>query len=156
MQGRAIRQKLHQGERVYGTHVCSLTNPVTAQMQSSLEYDFVFICNEHMPIDHTETSMMCQYYATRGIAPVVRIPTVEAYLAARALDEGAHGIVVPYVETVEEVREMVGAIKYRPIKGEKLESYLSGETQPSPKMVDFFNRFNADNFLIIGIESYAA
>ena len=62
MRGEPIRERLHSGERVYGTHVCSLANPVTAKIQSSVEYDFVFICNEHMPIDRTETAMMCQFY----------------------------------------------------------------------------------------------
>ena len=31
-----------------------------------------------------------------------------------ALDAGAHGVIVPYVETVEEVKSLVGAVKYRP------------------------------------------
>ena len=156
MLGETIRQKLHEGERVYGTHVCSLTNPVTAQMQSTLEYDFVFICNEHMPIDHTETSMLCQFYAAKGVSPIVRIPAPVPHYAARALDEGAQGIVAPYVETVEEVKALVGAVKYRPIKGEKLKGFLSGATQPSEKLAAFFDRFNRHNFLIIGIESYPA
>ena len=75
MRGEAIRQKLHRGECVYGTHVCSLMNPVAARMATTLELDFVFICNEHMPLDRGETAMMCQFYAAHGIAPIVRIPS---------------------------------------------------------------------------------
>ena len=156
MQGHLIRKCLHDGKRVYGTHVSSLTNPVTARMQARLEYDFVFICNEHMPIDRTETAMMCQFYAACGISPVVRIPTIQPHLAAMALDGGAEGIVIPYIETEEQVRKMVGAVKYRPIKGRKLEEFLSGKTKPSAKMADFLQQFNQNNYLIIGIESVAA
>jgi 4-hydroxy-2-oxoheptanedioate aldolase len=68
-------------------------------MQASLEYDFAFFCNEHMPVDRTETAMMCQFYASRGISPVVRIPRAQAHFATMALDGGAQGIVAPYVET---------------------------------------------------------
>ena len=156
MQGHDIRERLHDGRRTYGTHVCSLTNPLTAHMQASLEYDFVFICNEHMPIDRTETAMMCQFYAARGISPIVRVPRALDHFATMALDGGAQGIVVPYVETEEEVRRMVGAVKFRPIKGKKLDGYLSGETSPGPRMVDYLGRFNRENYLIIGIESVAA
>ena len=156
MQGHDIRQHLHDGRRVYGTHVCSLTNPLTAHMQATLEYDFVFICNEHMPIDRTETAMMCRFYAARGMSPIVRIPRAYPHYATMALDGGAQGIVAPYVETEDEVRAMVGAVKYRPVKGKKLERYLSGQAAPSPKMADFLERFNRENYLIIGIESVAA
>jgi len=124
-------------------------------MQASLEYDFVFICNEHMPIDRTETSMMCQFYAANGISPIVRVPVPEPHYIAMALDAGAQGIVVPYVETEEQVRQAVGAVRYRPVKGRKLEQYLAGE-EPTRRMAEFFERFNRETYLIIGIESVAA
>ncbi len=156
MRGELIRERLHNGERVYGTHVCSLTNPVTAKMQATMEYDFIFICNEHMPIDRTETAMMCQLYAAHGISPIVRISSPDPTEAAMALDGGAQGIVAPYVETVEEAREMVGAVKYRPIKGKMLSEFFEGTRTPSQKTVDFLDEFNRDNYIIIGIESVAA
>ena len=48
-----------------------------------------------------------------GIAPIVRVPQGRYALAARALDNGVLGIVVPHVEKAEEAREIVKA-KYRP------------------------------------------
>jgi len=156
MRGELIRERLHSGERVYGTQVCSLTNSLTATMQALLEYDFAFICNEHVPIGRTETAMMCQFYAAHGISPVVRIPRPQAHWATMALDGGAQGIVAPYLESVEEARQMVGAVKYRPIKGRMLREILGGKRRLAPKTVDFLNRFNRNNYLIIGVESVAA
>ena len=156
MRGELIRERLHNGDRVYGTHVCSLTNPTTAHIQATLEYDFVFIGTEHMPIDRTETAMMCRFYAAHGISPIVRLPSVDPFAASMALDGGAQGIVAPYLETVEEAKEMVGAVKYRPIKGQMLRDILSGARKPKRKTIDFLNRFNRNNYLIIGIESVAA
>lgn len=156
MRGELIRESLHRGDRVYGTHVCSLSNPVAAKIQASFDYDFVFICNEHMPIDRTETAMMCQYYASMGKSPIVRIPYPSPHEASMALDAGAQGIVVPYIEKVDEVEAIVGAVKYRPIKGKQLQEFLGGRRQPTQKTIDFLNKFNRDNYLIIGIESVAA
>lgn len=156
MRGELIREKLHRGERVYGTHVCSLTNPLTAKMESELPFDFIFVCNEHMPIDRTETAMICQFYAVQGISPIVRIPYPEPHWAAMALDAGAQGIVAPYVETIDEVKALVGAVKYRPIKGQFLRDILDARRRPKQKTIDFLNEFNRDNYLIIGVESVEA
>lgn len=156
MNGETIRQKLINGERIYGTHVASLGNPVAARITSDVEMDFVFICTEHMPIDRTEVSMMCQLYSAWGISPMVRIPYPSAHWAGMAIDGGADGIVAPYVETVEQVKELVGAVKYRPIKGKFLQDILSGERKPNEKLQKFFSTFNRDKYLIIGIESVEA
>jgi 4-hydroxy-2-oxoheptanedioate aldolase len=159
MNGTRIREKLHRGECVYGTHIVSLMNPVAAAMTATLPMDFAFICTEHMPIDHTEVSMMCQYYAARGISPVVRVPCSDATSPSainRAIDGGAQGIVVPYVETVQEVQRAVAATKYRPIKGELMRQVIAGEKRLPDKTIAFLERFNAENYLIIGIESVTA
>jgi 2-keto-3-deoxy-L-rhamnonate aldolase RhmA len=156
MRGEILREKLRKGERVYGTHVVSLGNPIAAKMTSELELDFVFICTEHMPVDRTEVSMMCQYYSARGISPIVRIPYPSAHWASMNIDCGAQGIVAPYVETKEQVKELVGAVKYRPIKGKFLSDILSGKRKPKDKLANFLKKFNADLYLIIGIESVEA
>lgn len=153
MNGESLSRKLHSGERVYGTHVASLGNPVAAKIQAAVSYDFVFICTEHMPVDRTEVSSMCQLYSGNGISPMVRIPSPDPYSAAMALDGGAEGIVVPYLETVEQAKSMIGAVKYRPIKGKKLEDILEGRIILNDVTEKFLRNFNRNNYLIIGIES---
>ncbi len=153
MNGELLSQKLHCGERVYGTHVVSLGNPIGAMIQSTVSYDFVFICTEHMPIDRTEVSSMCQLYARNNISPMVRIPCSDPHYASMALDGGAEGIVVPYLETVEEAKRLIGAVKYRPVKGKKLEDILSGKVVLNDETQKYIKNFNRNNYLIIGIES---
>jgi 2-keto-3-deoxy-L-rhamnonate aldolase RhmA len=156
MRGELIRTKLQRGERVYGTHIVSLGNPIDARLRTGLEADFAFICTEHMPIDRTEVSMMCQFYAAHGCSPIVRIPYPDPHGAAMVIDGGAQGILAPYVETVDEVKALVGAVRYRPIKGQFLRDMLDGKREPEVKLRNFFNRFNRDLYLILGIESVAA
>lgn len=156
MKGEIIRKKLINGERIYGTHIASLGNPLAARLTSDVEMDFVFICTEHMPIDRTEVAMMCQLYSAWGISPMVRIPYPSAHWACMAMDGGAEGIVAPYVETVEQVEELVGAVKYRPIKGKFLQDIFSGERKPAVKLKNYIENFNKDKYLIIGVESVEA
>lgn len=156
MNGKQLREQLHSGARIYGTHVASAGNPVVTRLIGAAALDFVFICNEHMPVDRAETSALCQQFGAMGISPIVRIPYPCARQAAMAMDAGAEGIVAPYVETVEEVRELVGAVHYRPIKGRQLRGILDGTRPPGEVTKTFLERFNRHQYAIIGIESVAA
>ncbi len=156
MTGEQIREQLKNGQRVYGTHIASLMNPTAAAMAAEMEMDFAFICTEHMPIDRTEVAMMCRHYAARGVSPIVRVPSISPSEVCMATDAGAEGIVVPYVESESQVRELVGAVRYRPIKGKKLQQVISGECCLPAKTQAFVDHFNRQNYLIIGVESVEA
>lgn len=127
MIGREIRAALHEGKLVYGTHVTHLSNLKAASIVLASGLDYVFICGEHMPLDSIEISNICQFYRANGVAPVVRISNPDIFEATRALDLGAQGIVVPYIEDVADVRALVGAVHYRPLKGAQLKPILTGE-----------------------------
>ena len=60
---------------------------------------------------------MCRVYGALGLPPVVRIHKPDAHAACMALDGGAAGVVAPYMESLEEVHALRGAVKYRPLKG---------------------------------------
>jgi 2-keto-3-deoxy-L-rhamnonate aldolase RhmA len=104
----------------------------------------------------TETSALCFLFADKDIAPIVRISHRSAIEAAKALDAGAHGIVAPYVETIDQVRELVGTVHYRPVKGILLRAYQSGERPTSETMQQFFDRFNRNNASTATIRSSSA
>lgn len=154
--GEKIRGALHAGKRLYGTHVATAGNAVVSGLLAQAGLDFAFICNEHMPIDRAETAALCQQFCALGVSPIVRIPFPCAREAAMALDAGAEGIVAPYVETVAEVRELVGAVHFRPIKGRQLREILVESKPPGNRIREFLQRFNRQNYAIIGIESVAA
>jgi 4-hydroxy-2-oxoheptanedioate aldolase len=52
--------------------------------------------------------------ASVGVSPIVRIPANEGWMVKRALDAGAHGIVVPLLYTVEDARKLVDSAKFPP------------------------------------------
>jgi len=151
--GQQIRAALHGGKRVYGTCV---TNPSLWAIQRYTEIDFAFIDNEHVPLGRESTMVLCQACKTRGIAPVVRIPVAEPILAVTALDAGAEGIVCPYMEDADLLREMVGAVKYRPLKGRKLAEFLRTGGGVDRTTLDYLEHRNRHNVLIINVESVPA
>ena len=99
---------------------------------------------------------MCQTYRALNLNPIVRILRPDPYLASRTLDGGACGIIAPYVETVEEALELVGAVKLRPVKGKKLKAMQSGAETPSEELMGYLEKNSATRTLILNIESLEA
>lgn len=150
-----IRRRLKAGERVYGTLITSPSPKLPAHIRQ-LGLDFVFIDTEHIAIDRHQLSWMCQTYRALGLAPIVRIPSPDPYAATMALDGGASGIIAPYVETVEQVRALRGAVKYRPLKGKKLQAVLEGTEAMDAELAQYLHACNESNLLIVNIESRPA
>jgi 4-hydroxy-2-oxoheptanedioate aldolase len=53
--------------------------------------------------------------ASCGASPIVRIPANEGWMVKRALDSGAHGIVVPLLRTADDARTLVQSAKFPPV-----------------------------------------
>jgi 4-hydroxy-2-oxoheptanedioate aldolase len=155
MNGLELRKALQTRRRVYGTLVVSPSPHWPAAVQAA-GLDFVFIDTEHIAQDRKELAWMCQNYQAVEIAPIVRIPTPDPYQASMALDGGAAGVVAPYVETVEEVYKLVGAVKYSPLKGRKLNNILTKTSPPERKLERYLQNHNEEKSLIVNIESLPA
>lgn len=154
MTGSELAAAIKSDKRVYGTLVIS-PSPFWVSKMSQLGLDFVFIDTEHIPLDRSQVAWMCQAYKALNIGPVVRIPSPDPYQASMALDAGACGIIAPYIETLEQVKILRGAIKLRPLKGKKLADLLEGRIQLSEEEEDYLNTFNRGNLLLLNIESKA-
>ena len=155
MTGSELRHALHNGQRVYGTCITS-TSPHMVPALAGLGLDFVFIDTEHVPVPRHTLAWMCRTYRAMGMAPVVRVPSPDPYEATMALDAGACGLIAPYVETVEQVRALAGAVKWRPLRGQRLDAILAGDDQPEPALAEYIARANEQHVLIVNIESQPA
>lgn len=155
MNGQEMRARMRNGQPVYGTMVLAFS-PMWPSALKGAGLDFAFIDTEHVPQSRAELSMMCRLYAASDMVPVVRIPSPDPYQACMVLDGGAQGIIAPYIESVEQVRQLVGAVKYRPVKGEKLQKALSGDVPFEPELADYLEKRAAGNALIVNIESVPA
>jgi 4-hydroxy-2-oxoheptanedioate aldolase len=155
MNGREIIQALHAGRRVYSSATVAVTAYWPNLVQQS-GVDFVFIDTEHTPIDRQTLSWMCQAYQGIGVPSVVRIPCNDPYEACKVLDAGAGGVIGPYVETADQVRGLVGAVKLRPLKGRRLEEALRDRNALEPELRTYLEKRNGDKILIANIESTPA
>ncbi|MEK6260940.1 MAG: aldolase/citrate lyase family protein [Planctomycetota bacterium] len=155
MNGRDIIQALHEGRRVFSSAMVS-TSPLWPNLVKQAGVDFVFVDTEHTPIDRQTLSWICQTYQAMGLPPVVRIPSNDPFEACKALDGGAGGVIGPYLETADQVRGLVGAVKLRPLKGRRLQEALLDRNTLEPELRDYLDKRNGDKILIVNIESVPA
>ena len=155
MTGKELSMALRGGRRVYGTLVVS-TSPKWPEAIRGSGVDFVFIDTEHIPIDRTTLSWMCRTYAAMGLPPIVRIPSPSPIEACKVLDGGASGIIAPYVESPRQVRELAGAVKFRPLKGRRMAEALQDPDLLETPLRDYLEEFNSNNILAVNIESVPA
>jgi len=151
----SLSRALREGQRVYATAVVS-PSPLWPAALAAAGVDFVFIDTEHTPLDRNGVAWMCRLCRAVGVPPVVRIPCPDPFEACKVLDAGAAGIIVPYVETAEQVRALSGATRFRPVKGRRLTEALADANTMEPELGAYLERRNADSLLIVNIESTPA
>lgn len=155
MTGRDIIKNLHEGKRVYSSAFVA-TSPLWPNLAKQTGIDFAFVDTEHTPIDRQTLSWICQTYQALGLPPVVRIPCNDPFEACKALDAGAGGIIGPYIESPDQVRALVGAVKWRPLKGRRLDEAVRDVNTLQPELRDYLEKRNGDKILIANIESVPA
>jgi len=152
---KTLLKKIKAGTVVYGTCITS-TSPTWPAIALKAGLDFVFLDTEHIPLERMEIARMCQTFRAMGIAPIVRIPSPDPYRACQMMDAGAEGLVAPYLERVDQIKELVGALKYRPLKGELLDQALDAPADMDNSLRQYLDKWNEGNVCIANIESMPA
>jgi 2-keto-3-deoxy-L-rhamnonate aldolase RhmA len=115
MRTNPVKQALKRGEAVIGTMAMEVKSPGFAQMCAAAGLDFLFIDMEHGTYSLAEAGAMIQMCRQVGVVPLVRVPDLAYHLIARVLDAGAMGVMVPRIETAEQVEAMVSYMRYPPL-----------------------------------------
>lgn len=153
MNGQQLKEKTKAGGVVYGTMLSLARNPRWADAVAEWGLDYVVIDSEHASRGRTEIADLNAGLKDVDVVSIVRVPIPTSHYVTMALDSGAQGILAPYCETVEEVREVVGAAKWLPMKGEYVDRVMETGEFPSDATRDYLANRNKNNVCLIGIES---
>lgn len=111
--GAQLRRRILAGETLFGAWA-NLASPGSAELMGRAGLDWVVVDLEHG--NATESELLAHLTAIEagGSVALVRPPSAERLRVGRALDLGAAGIVVPRLDTAEQVREAVTFLRYPP------------------------------------------
>jgi 2-keto-3-deoxy-L-rhamnonate aldolase RhmA len=110
----SFRQRLLQREYLIGTWL-QINNATAAEVLANSGHEWIAIDIEHTDIDITSLTDLLRGMYGKGVAPIARVATNGVMDIRRALDVGATGVLVPFVNTAEQARQAVAAAKYPPL-----------------------------------------
>jgi 2-keto-3-deoxy-L-rhamnonate aldolase RhmA len=108
-----FRDKLARGESVHGLWV-TLESATLTEMAVALGLDWVVIDAEHGHLDWRDVNEHVRAGLRSDTVVLVRLAERSTSLTKRALDIGADGVVIPWVETVEQLEEAIRDCRYPP------------------------------------------
>ena len=108
------KRKLLSGEVVLGHAVFEFATPGIARILQAAGTDFVTYDMEHAVFGIDTIRQLIAYTRGTTVTPFVRVPTTRYEYIAGVLDAGAQGILVPLVESAEQVQRIVDAGRYDP------------------------------------------
>src|SRR6266404_9462075 len=108
-----LREKLAADQPVYGLWI-TLESASIAEMAVALGLDWVVIDAEHGHLDWKEILEHVRAAVRSDTVVLVRIAELNLGLIKRTLDIGADGVVVPWVESVDQLRQAVSFAHYPP------------------------------------------
>jgi 2-keto-3-deoxy-L-rhamnonate aldolase RhmA/quercetin dioxygenase-like cupin family protein len=112
---RKLREELAADRSVYGLWV-TLESPSITEMAVALGVDWVVIDAEHGLLDWKEICEHVRAAVRSSTVVLVRVAELNIGLIKRALDIGADGVVVPWIETAEQLRQAIAFARY-PLEG---------------------------------------
>jgi 4-hydroxy-2-oxoheptanedioate aldolase len=152
MIGNRVKKILKSGGTVIGCQVAEVRSPNIALLYGTAGFDFIFIDMEHGGFDLETVGDFVTASKAANIIPVVRVPALEEHFLSRPLDLGACGLMVPHINSKEQVERVIRATKFKPL-GDRGLAPLRAHTQfRKVDVPEFIEKANENTMVIIMIE----
>ncbi len=150
------KQALGKGKTVFGCAFNTLRTPEAVRILAAAGFDYTYIDAEHGNFGMETIQDLCRAAADTGLTPIVRVAELTYSLVARALDNGAMGIIFPRVESAELLAEAVSWTKFPPegIRGFGLPGGALRYEQVT--IAEAAEHVNANTLVVLQIETQLA
>lgn len=109
----SLKQKLKNKQLTIGSWI-TLGHPAIAEIMAKAGYDWLTVDMEHSAITLHQAQQLIQVIELTGCVPLVRVGENSPNLIKRVMDAGAHGVIVPMINTKKEAEKAVASVKYPP------------------------------------------
>ena len=148
-----FRKALARGETLLG--IWSMLNaPAATEGLARAGYDWLLIDGEHAPITLPDMIGHLRILEPSPTVPVIRLPWNDRTLLKQHLDAGARTIMLPYVQTAEEARAAVAAMRYPPCGHRGIANIHRASDYG--RITDYAARADETLFLVAQIETIEA
>ena len=110
--GAAFKQQLREGSPKLGLFL-NAHSPTLAEQLAHSGYDWLLVDTQHGPMGNEQLSAMLAAIASGGAKSMVRVAGYhDRGGIQQALDLGADGVLVPYINSADEARQAVSCCRY--------------------------------------------
>ena len=145
-----LKRTLQEGKPALGAWV-TIASPDVSEALSTLPLDWLLFDLEHSALNEQSAQLLMQGMRGDRVTPLVRVAWNDQVLIKKALDIGAHGVIVPMVNTGEDAEKAVSACRYPPlgIRG-------CGPKRPWVYDADYLDTADDEVLVIVQIETEEA
>jgi 4-hydroxy-2-oxoheptanedioate aldolase len=153
---RRLRSRVRAGERLFGCFAF-LSNATVVEVLGRAGLDFLIIDLEHGGKSWESVENMVRAAELTGMHALVRVPAIDAIWITHALETGAEGIVIPFVEDAGQVRKAAASLRYAPTgtRGTCTQTRPAGFGADRAAFVERSRRMDEEVVLVGLIESRA-
>jgi 4-hydroxy-2-oxoheptanedioate aldolase len=148
LNGVEFKKQLRAGQPKLGLFL-NAHSPTVAEQLAHSGYDWLLVDTQHGPMGYEKLSAMLSGISNGGAKSIVRVggyndrPGIQ-----QALDLGADGVLIPYINTAEEARQAVSCTKY-PTAGTR-SVYFPQRSMNKAGLLGYAG--NANNNLIVALQ----
>jgi 2-keto-3-deoxy-L-rhamnonate aldolase RhmA len=153
----AVKALQKAGKPAFGTWITLCPHPRVVKILAAAGFDFVIIEMEHTDFSFETVGVLAMLARETGLTPIVRPPgALKPHDLTRPLDAGAQGLLLPAVETAEQLAYAVESTKYHPLGNRPMNlrgphtDYFNG----SPR--EIIDHLNAETMTVAMVESRRA
>ena len=145
-----LKEQLRRGETTFGVTL-GIGSPEVAEALGNLGLNFITFDTQHTSLDTETVQAMTQAISYSQSTPIVRVVSNDLGLINRALDVGAHAVIVPLVNSREDAEKAVQSSMYPP-KGKR----SWGPRRPALRDPDYAATANAEVMVMPQVETELA
>jgi 2-keto-3-deoxy-L-rhamnonate aldolase RhmA len=148
-----LKHKLKANQLSLGTWI-TLGHAGIAEIFARAGFDWLVVDMEHSTISIEQAGELIRTIDLAGVAPLVRLTSNDINQIKRVMDAGAHGIVVPNINSPQEAKDAVTATRYAPLGRRGVG--LARAQRYGPGFREYLDWQKDGPVVIVQIEHYAA
>ena len=152
-----LKKKIREKKNIFGTMTRNLVAPIIIPALDKCGVDFLVVDQEHGPSTMISLQTLLIVAKKYEVSILVRPPSISYENIAKYLDLGVDGLMIPHVDTLEQIKEIIKYSQYPP-NGSRgygmtrsLSSWYEGENRQQ-----YIQKANENTVLFIQVESQIA
>src|SRR5436305_11555854 len=151
LSGADFKKQLREGKPKMGLFL-NAHSPTVAEQLAHSGYDWLLVDTQHGPMGYERLSAMLSGISSGGAKSLVRVGGYDDRPGIQqALDMGADGVLVPYINTAEEARQAVSCTKY-PTTGTR-SVYFPQRSMNKAGLLGYAGNYNNNGIVALQVET---